>query len=194
VAAGLAYRDPIEPVAAAVAARTDLKPSPALSILKKAKTTIAGRKVGCLITDGADATLVKALAAAVEAEGGQLKLVAPQVGGAVGNDGKPLEADFQLAGGPSVLFDAVVLIVSAEGTEQLAREAVAVGFVHDAFAHLKVIGHTAAAAGLLAKAGVPASGDEGVIPIEGSEAVGRFVAAVGAGRLWEREPKVRLVF
>jgi hypothetical protein len=39
--------------------------------------------------------------------GADFKIVAPKVGGAVAADGQLIEADFQLAGGPSVLFDAV---------------------------------------------------------------------------------------
>jgi catalase len=44
---------------------------------------------------------------AVTAAGANLKIVAPKIGGAVASDGTIIEADFQLAGGSSVLFDAV---------------------------------------------------------------------------------------
>ena len=60
-----------------------------------------------------------------------------------------------LNGAPSVLFDAIVLAMSETGAVRLAREAAAVDFVRDAFGHLKVVGFTAAAGELLAKA--PAS-------------------------------------
>lgn len=60
-----------------------------------------------------------------------------------------------------MLFDAVVIAVSAEGAQQLSVQASALGFIQDAFAHLKVIGHTAAAESLLNKANVIA--DEGVL-------------------------------
>ena len=42
-------------------------------------------------------------------------------------------------GGPSVLFDAVALILSEEGAERLTGEAAARDFVADAFAHCKFI-------------------------------------------------------
>ena len=45
-------------------------------------------------------------------------------------------------GGPSVLFDAVALIVSEEGAERLTGEAAARDFVADAFAHCKFIAFT----------------------------------------------------
>ena len=47
----------------------DMKPSPALSIIKKAPKTLEGRKVGVLVTDGTDAAFVAALRAAVEKAG-----------------------------------------------------------------------------------------------------------------------------
>ena len=47
----------------------------------------------------------------------------------------------QLAGAPSIFFDAVAVIVSDAGTGELARAAAALGFISDAFNHLKVIGY-----------------------------------------------------
>jgi len=40
--------------------QNSLKPSPALSLMGKAKRTLAGRKLGVLITDGFDASLLAA--------------------------------------------------------------------------------------------------------------------------------------
>ena len=131
-----------------------------------------------------------ALKAAVEKAGGQLKVVAPKVGGVVSADGKAIEADYQLAGGPSVLFDVVALVVGPKGADALANEAAAIAFVHDAFAHLKVIGHTEAAAGLLKLAGV--KDDAGVVLL-GQGTAERFVETAKQGRIWDREPKVRQV-
>jgi catalase len=191
VASGIGLHGKITPAKAAKPTRQDLKPSPALSILAKAKPTLKGRKVGCLVADGSDASLVAELASAVEAEGGMFKIIAPKVGGAKGGHGKAIEAHFQLAGGPSVLFDAVVIAVSAKGAEQLMHEAAAVAFVHDAFQHLKVIGHTKEAVKLLEKAGVMP--DAGVVAF-GADSAKPFLAAASQGRVWDREPKVRTIY
>ena len=43
----------------------DMKPSPALSLIKKAPKTLKGRKVGVLVSDGSDAALVAALKSAL---------------------------------------------------------------------------------------------------------------------------------
>ncbi len=190
VADGLGWRDPVEAAPAAAPTRTDLPSSPALSILAKAKPTLDGRMVGCLISEGADPAVVKALRGAVEKAGGQFKIVAPKVGGVTGGDGQVIEADFQLAGGPSVLFDAVALVVGADGATALATEAAAKSFVADAFAHLKVIGHTEAAAGLLKQAGIATDADAGVVTLS-QGAAEPFVQAAQNGRIWDREPTVR---
>jgi len=192
VADGLGWREPVEAAPVAAPTRTDLPASPALSILAKAKPTLDGRMVGCLVSEGADPAVVKALRGAVEKAGGQFKIVAPKVGGVTGGDGKVIEADFQLAGGPSVLFDAVALVFGADGATALATEAAAKSFVADAFAHLKVIGYTAAAAGLLKQAGVATDADAGVVALSQGTA-GPFVQAAQNGRIWDREPTVRQV-
>ncbi len=123
--------------------------------------------------------------------GAQLKVIAPKVAGAKGHGGDVIHADFQLAGSPSVLFDVIVLALSKEGAAMLSKESAAVAFVHDAFAHLKVIGHTAEAQPLLDKAGVVA--DAGVLAIDGHGAKA-FLSAATKGRVWGREPTVRTIF
>jgi catalase len=192
VAAGLRLEGKIEPAPTKVPARDGVKPSPALSIIGKASQTLKGRVVGCLVSDGADRALVEALRTAAEKEGAKLKIVAPHVGGAKTADGKLLEADMRVDGGPSIFFDAVALIVSEAGAKELAREAAAIGFVADAFNHLKVIGYAPAAEPLLRRAGITAElADDGVVPLVNPSAIGGFVAAAKKMRVWGREPKVR---
>ena len=189
VADGLGMKGELPKITTTVPARTDLPLSPTLSIVKKALPTLKTRMVGCLVADGTDAAEVMALKTAAAAMGAQVKIVAAKIGGAVAADGSMLEADFQLAGGPSVLFDTVFVAVSTEGAKMLAEEAAAVSWVHDAFAHLKVIGATAGAQSLLTMAGVMP--DAGVLVGGGADA---FLNRAAEGRIWEREMRVRRVF
>ena len=189
VADGLGLQGKITAVATTVNARQDIKPSPALSILGKAKKTLQGRKIGCLVADGTDGRLVASLRSAAAKMKADFAIVAPKVGGAVTADGQLLPADFQLAGGSSVLFDTAFVALSAEGSQQLSTEAAAVGWVHDAFSHCKVIGATKEAQPLLDAAGVVS--DEGVIVGTNSNT---FLTAAAKGRIWEREPKVRTIY
>ena len=165
----------------------DLPRSPALSLIGKAEKTLQGRKVAVLVGDGSDPALVAALRAALKKEGAELAVIAPKIGGAQGKGGQMIAADHALAGAPSILFDAVGLAPSAEAAALLTEQAAAGDWVRDAFGHLKVIGHVAAAAPLLERAGI--APDAGVIALEGPRSIAAFVAAAKTARLWEREPK-----
>ncbi len=190
VAAGLGWAKPVAPVPPAVPARTDLPPSPMLSILAKAKPTLQGRTVGMLVSEKADTGTLAAVRREVVAAGGVLKVVALKVGGVTGSDGTPVKADMQLAGAPSVLFDAVALLVSEAGADALLREAAAVDFARNAYSHCKVIGCTAGAVRLLIRAGMTEVGAAGVLALSDA---GAFVAAAEQGRIWDREAKVQTV-
>jgi len=132
------------------------------------------------------------LRTAVHKEGAKLKIIAPHVGGAKTPDGKMLEADLQLAGAPSIFFDAVAVIVSEAGIPQLTRDAAALEFVSDAFNHLKVIGYVPAAKPLLRRVGIADELlDAGVVSLGSIDAVEGFIATAKKTRIWDREPKVR---
>ena len=121
-----------------------------------------------------------------------MEIVAPQVGGITASDGSFIEADEQVDGGPSVLFDAVALLPSLAGATELAGRASAKDFVNDAFAHCKFIAHTSAAEVLFAKAGVADDMDEGFVSLSSAKDATTFVEACRAIRLWAREMKVDL--
>jgi catalase len=166
----------------------DLDASPALRIVGKYPDTLKGRKVAILVADGSDGAVIDAVRATVEGDGGSVFIVAPKIGGAKLKGGKTLAADGQLAGSPSVLFDAVAIVLSDDGCAQLLKEGAAVDFAKDAFGHLKAIGHTPEAQPLLDKAGVEP--DAGVIDL--SKAAEAFLAPART-RQWDREPKVRML-
>ena len=180
VALGLGHDSPIMPAKAKVTTRTNLAAAPSLSILARGAPTLTGRLVGVLVTDGASSSVVGGVITAANAVDASVKIVAPKLGGVTLDDGSKLVGDFQLAGGPSVLFDTVAVVTSDSGTAQLLGEAAAVAWVHDAFAHLKVIGHSAEAQPLMDAAGVVA--DKGIVSLAAN------------GRIWPREPSVRTVY
>ncbi len=177
---------------AAVPTRQDLEPSPALSIAERGPKRFEGRKLGILVTDGVDAKVLKALTSAVLKEKGLVELIAPKVGGATTSDGSFIEAQHMIDGGPSVLFDAVALLPSEAGVEDLLKEATARDFVADAFQHCKFIGYNDVALPLLEKAGIAKDIDEGVLELSGGTTLTSFVEELGKLRIWGREPSVKL--
>ncbi len=184
VAAGLALSK--LPAAPATAAPVqEMKPSPALQIIGKMKATLQGRAIGILIADGSDGAIIKRIKKAATDAGARVIIIAPKIGGVKLADGSMLSADGQLAGTPSVLFDAVAVVLSDAGAKILSAESAAIDFVRDAFGHLKAIAVDKGGAALLRKANLQP--DAGVVPADQQDA---FIAAAKT-RQWEREKFVR---
>lgn len=189
---GLGLKAMPKPADAAIATRQDLAASPSLSIVANGPDRFEGRKLGILVTDGTDAALLKALTDALTKAGAVFEIIAPKVGGAKASDGSLIEAQQMIGGGPSVLYDAVALLPSKASMADLVKESTARDFVADAFAHCKFIGYVEAALPLLDKAGIADSLDEGCVALSGPKDVAGFMSALGALRLWAREPKVKM--
>jgi catalase len=184
VAAGLALdKMPEAPVTAAPV--QERASSPALQIIGKMKDTLKGRSIGILIADGSDGAAIQKMKTAVTDAGAYVKIIAPKVGGARLADGTLQVADGQLAGTPSVLFDAVAIILSDEGAKALCREGAAIDFVRDAFGHLKAIAADKGGHILLTAANVVK--DSGIMDANNKSA---FITAAKT-RQWARETSVR---
>jgi len=189
VAESLGMRELPAAASPARAPRRDLPPSPALSILGRGPGSFAGRRIGVLVTNGADAETLAALRAAAADEGASTAIVAPVVGGVNISDGTLVAADQQIDGAPSVLYDAVAIIAEPGGARALAARPAARDFVTDAVAHCKFVGYTSGAAVLFEAAGLPAdpsASDEGFISLNEHPAA-EFIARCRQLRHWDRE-------
>jgi catalase len=185
---GLALPDP-----AKVAKPTlDLPPSAKLSIVANGPDSFKGRKVGIVLTDGSEAALFTALTGAIEAEGAVWEVIAPKIGGVTLDDGTAVAAKHKIDGGPSVLFDSVAVLPSAEGAAILAGDAASKDFVSDAYGHCKFIGVGAHSQPLFDAARIPPELDEGFIPLAKAKDAKAFVAACRVLRYWPRELAVDL--
>ena len=184
VADGLGM-DSLPPAAPTDVPAEDRPNSPALQIIGKMKATLNGRCVGILVNDGSDSKTINALRKAVTAAGATVKIVAPKIGGAKLDVAARIVADGQLAGTPSMLFDAVALVLSKEGAAALSKDGAAIDFVRNAFGHLKAIAIDAGGQALMQAAGVHP--DSGVIAAHDTST---FIEAAKT-RQWDREPKVR---
>ena len=162
----------------------DFPASPALAILSKMKSTLQGRCVGILVADGSDGAALKQLKDAIMKEGATVKVVAPKPMVKL-QDGSVLAADGQLAGTPSVVFDAVASMLTAEMGQKLAKDGAAVDWFRDAYGHLKAIAACQGTQPILDAGGVER--DEGVFEPKDFQA---FLSAAKT-RQWDREPKVR---
>jgi catalase len=179
-----------KPAEAARSPRTDLEALPSLSILLNGPVTFAGRKVGVLVSDGIDGGLLKALRRALEEEDASFEVVAPKIGGVKVSDGSLLAAHQALNGGPSVLYDAVAILVSEEAATQMVGQPAARDFIADAFAHSKFMGYVESARPLLDAILGDDGMDEGFVEIKTAKDVSKFVESCRRLRFWERSSKV----
>jgi catalase len=187
VTKGLGILEKITPIKAALTPRRDLKPSKALSIALNSPASFAGRKVGILMTDGVDLSLLETLKNQLNIQGVSFELIAPTIGGVETNDKKRIPAQQKIGGGPSVLYDAVAILASPEGARLLAKQPAACQFVFDAFMHLKFIGYTCAARSLFEKAGIASDLDGGCLELSDTASVAAFISSCRYLRFWERE-------
>ena len=173
------------PTAAPAAAKAiDMKPSPALGLVAKSKPTLQGRCIGILVADGSDGPAIDAISKAAKAAGAQVKLVAPKVSVTL-KGGKTLAVDGQLAGTPSVLFDAIASVLDPDAALKLSRQAAAVDWFRDAFGHLKAIAACKGTHQILRAGGI--TPDAGVVD---PKEVDSFIT-LAKGRIWQREAKLR---
>jgi catalase len=170
---------------AVVVAPQDLPPSPALSQLASRAGGLAGRHVAALLTEGADNARLTSLRRALANAGARLTLVAQKIDGVRLADGTVQPADQALAGAPSCLFDAVVVIGSENGVAPLLTNPAALDWLRDAWRHLKAIGLDMAGTLLARAAGVPT--DEAVVMLDTRRGLDTFVQQAAKGKHHARE-------
>ena len=163
----------------------ELTVSPALQLISKMKDTLEGRCIGILIDNDSNATIINDLKAAITKTGASVKLIAPKIGHIKLSDKSQVKVDGQLAGTPSVMFDAIAIILSKVSAAKLCKESAAIDFVRDAYGHLKAISADEGAQILLNQAGIKV--DEAVL---NAEEIKSFLNAAKT-RLWKREANVR---
>jgi catalase len=145
--------------------------------------------MGVMISNGFDGTLLDRLTGTVEQAGGRVKLIAPRVSGALDDRGNLREAQFSIAGGPSVLFDAVAILLGPDDEATVTKIPQAQTFLRDAFTHGKFIGH-ALANTLFETAGLAGRQDEGCFDlglVDDGDTMAEFLAACTKLRHWDRD-------
>ena len=149
--------------------------------------TFEGRKVGIVISDGVDAAVLKSLQTAIVNAGATFEIIAPRVGGAIASNGTQLEAQQRIDGAPSVLYDAVALLLSEDATKKLAANPALRDFISDAAVHKKFIGYGDAAEPLLKRVlGIPKT-DAGMFGLGNAASAKAFVEACAELRYWKRK-------
>jgi len=184
---GLGLEDLPNPAKSAKPVNQNLKKSPSLSIMLNAPNTFKGRKLGILITDGTDAEILNSFINAANKEGADIEIIAPTVGSVKLSNGKLIAAAQRIEGAPSVLYDAVVLLVSKKSSEALAKNFSVRDFISDAFAHMKFVAYVSEATSLFKKAGIYEDLDKGCLLLEAPTDAAGFIKMCRELRFWKRE-------
>lgn len=170
--------DPAAPV-------LDMNISKAVQTIGLSPKTLKGRLVGILVAEGSSHSEIEKFEKAAVAAGASVKIVSPNKEVKL-DDGTRIQADERLAGGPSVLFDAIVSIIMHPPAKNLAEDSSALDWFTDAYVHCKAIAYCPATEEhILSK--LPIEKDAFVTPLDD---VDGFIENAKT-RLWEREPKVR---
>jgi len=170
-----------------VAPRDDMEKSPALSMLLNPPVSFKGRKVGVLLGEGADSSMLRALERAAKKEGASIAYVASRKEGVLDSDGNAIAVAEIVDGGPSVLFDAVAIIAPESEIEMLSKEPSAIQFVSDAISHRKYVLYTSPALALFAAAGMPDANEKpGVMLMDKMKVAKTFIEQCRDLRCWQR--------
>lgn len=108
------------------------------------------------------------------------------------SDGSTLIANQKIDGGPSVLYDAVAIILSEDGADIMSADSAARDFASDAFAHCKFIAYSPEALALFESIGLGDKLDDGCIAVSDPVDAGAFLQACADLRFWAREAGVDL--
>jgi len=162
----------------------NLKPSAKLSILQNILPTFKGRRLGVLVADGTDAPLFRALQKAAKKEGVTFSVIAPTISGVVLSDGEKIAAEDTFAGAPSVLFDAVVILLAdLKFIKKVQMDKVA-AFIKDAHSHAKYIAYTDHCATFFDKLSIQL--DNGMLKLKQNKDAATFLVRCRDLRFWER--------
>lgn len=185
-------RAPLPPAAQA--------PYPSLSAARSRPGTLRGRHVGALVSAGADAAILRILAAQLNRAGARLSVIGMRPGCVSLSDGCHLIPDVTLGQAPAACFDAVAILGAPYSMAGLQGDPGALDWVRDAWRHGKPMALVCASVPLCVLIG--AGCDEGMFVLDGQEDPrlagldlgGRlqiFCALVARGRWRGRRPAGR---
>ena len=163
----------------------DLPTSEPLQTIGRTPKSLKSRMIGILVAEGSKHSEIQKFETAANEQGARVKIVAPNKEVKL-DDGTIIQADERVAGGPSVMFDAVVSIIMPDQAKKLAKNSATLDWFNDAYVHCKAIAYCGATDEFILSK-LPVEKDEFVTPLADLEA---FIENAKS-RLWEREPKVR---
>ncbi|MFJ1270202.1 catalase [Legionella lytica] len=162
----------------------ELPISDKLSILKNNPNTLKGRHLGIIVGEQADAKLFNNLIQKIANEEAVFTVICPTIGGVTLNDGSHIPAQEKIGGAPSVLFDAIVLLLNEE--DKLLTSIKVNEFILDAFSNFKFVGFNVSLEKILIKNPLLKL-DKGFHSINSISDINEFLSSCRKIRFWERD-------
>lgn len=162
----------------------DLKPSPKLSILKNNLKTFSGRRLAVLAVDGTDEKIFTHLQKATNKMKATFTLVAPHIEGITLSNGKKVKAQEKIGGGPSVLYDAVVILIPHLEVLETEDFYKVTEFMKDAYFHCKFIGYSESLVPLMEQLHIKR--DKGTFLLNNLSSIQSFLKQCSQLRFWGR--------
>ena len=165
--------------------------SSALSLLARpGDGSIRGRRVALLVADGVDGESLRAVHAALAAEGAAPRFIGARLGKVTPATGAPIHVEVTFETAPSVVWDAAVV---PSGGAALASTGQAIDFVKDQYRHCKAMLVLGDGSGLVSEARLPdtlpdGSADPGLVRAgPGADGSTAFISAMAQPRVFARE-------
>lgn len=178
-----------EPIIPARSPILDLPKASSLSLMAK-PTTFAGRKIGVIVANGADADIFNRLINEAVKLNATAEVIALQMGNISLSDNSKVKVDHFIGAAPSVLFDAVVLLIPNDAEIDFSLKPKIADFVTDAINHFKFIGYSPALLSYLEKIDLESQMDDGCYLLTSDDSVTPFLMSLNKLRYWERETKL----
>jgi catalase len=168
------------------------KVSEALSMADTVKNTIKSRKIGFIVANGADGSVMNDLKGKLEGEGATVEIIAPSLAPVKTDDGSSLIPKHSLTSIASVCFDALYISAGEKSTKELIapeNKHHTLNFVNEAYKHCKAI-YFGAGTEKLYNISNPAARkheDPAIIISENKSPEKEFISAVARHRVWDLE-------
>ncbi|MES2566888.1 MAG: catalase HPII [Bacteroidota bacterium] len=173
--------------------KSSIDQSPSLSMEHTIKNTIQTRQIAFLTAEGFNDVSLSKMKKALEAEGAQVKIIAPFLGKVKSSSGKELLVDESFLTSASVCFDALFIPDGKQSAETLISNADAVHFINEAYKHCKAIAADKDGVQVLHASYIGINkvntNESGIITfaLKNSSLENDFVKAIAKHRVWERE-------
>lgn len=180
-----------------VTVKLDLERSAALSMVNTMKNSIKSRQIAILAANGIQLDTILKMKAALEAEGAQCKIIAPNGAEIKGAGGKSIKPDHALFTTASVLFDALYLPPGIGSAKILIDDADAVHFINETFKHCKPIAADGDGIDLLKSTHAgnridTNAKDNAELGILLDKSIADFASAIRQHRFWARENRSKV--